>query len=105
MDMLLTLLAVSGLAFGVQNFTGPFDIGSKVRNLLFRVPLIGPLFATMFACSFCMGFWSSVTVYFATGGSLVNLFDMGVWAFAGGMWNMALSQVLDKLASSTNTSG
>lgn len=97
MDIVLTLLCISGIAFALRSVSGPFDLFDKVRNLLMRLPLVGPVLNSVMECDFCLGLWASVGMYFLTGGSLFNVGELILWAFGGAMWNTLFHRTMDRL--------
>jgi hypothetical protein len=98
MEIVLMLLCIAGLSFAVKQLEGPFDIFSKARNLVARVPVVGPMFYHVLTCNFCLGVWSSVGLYLATNSfSSLSFSDLLIWACGGGMFNAIFFKVMDKL--------
>jgi hypothetical protein len=98
MEIVLMLLCIAGLSFAIKQVDGPFDLFAKVRNLVSRIPVLGPMFFHVLTCDFCLGLWSSVGLYLATN-SLSDwaLGDLVIWAFGGGMFNSLFSKMMSKL--------
>jgi len=98
MEVLLMLLCIAGLAFTIKQVDGPFDVFSKLRNLVARVPVVGPLFFHLLTCDFCLGFWASAGVYLVLNMGVWSCGEFMVWAFGGAMFNVVFCRVLNKLS-------
>lgn len=101
MQTVLMLLALVGLAHAVQNAEGPFGMFSKIRNLLARVPVVGPMFFKLFSCDFCSGFWSGLGTYMFVNMGSWQLTEMLIWAFGGGCANHHFNRITSKLEGPT----
>lgn len=97
MDVVLMLLCIAGLSFAVKQLEGPFDVFSKVRNLVARIPVLGPVVFGVFTCDFCLGLWTSLGLYLLTNMGSWSITEAVVWAFGGGMFNALFARVMDKL--------
>src|SRR5574340_830030 len=98
MEIVLMLLCTAGLAFAVSHVDGPFGVFGMLRNLLAKIPLLGPFVVEGMNCDFCLGFWSSVVVFVLSNGfNVASLGQLGIWAFGGGMFNFLFHKVLDSL--------
>ena len=65
MDIVLMLLCIAGLSFVIKQVDGPFDVFTKLRNLVMRVPVLGPIVFHILTCNFCLGLWASSGLYLA----------------------------------------
>jgi len=98
MEIVLMLLCVAGVAFAVKHVDGPFALLAKARNLLTRIPVLGPMIFQVLTCDFCLGLWSSAGLYLATNAmNTWSIGDLVVWAFGGGMFNSLFCKTMDKL--------
>jgi hypothetical protein len=98
MEIVLMLLCIAGLAFAIKQVEGPFNLFDKFRNLVARIPVLGPMVFHVLMCNFCLGLWASVGLYLAT--NAIGTWSMGdlvVWAFGGGMFNSLFCKLMDKL--------
>ena len=78
------ILAIFGLAFVLKEDSGPWDLISKWRNLMMRIPFVGVQFYKLLDCWFCTGFWSGVLVYLLSNQSY-QLSETIIWGLAGGV--------------------
>ncbi len=99
MEIVLMLLCIAGVSFAVKQLDGPFNLFATVRNLLTRVPVLGPMLFQVLTCNFCLGCWASAGLYLTTNAvGTWSLGDLVVWTFGGGMFNSLFCQLMDKLA-------
>ncbi len=92
------LLSVAGIAYCIGQVDGPFGAIAKVRNLIMRIPYVGPAVFEWLRCRFCFGFWVSAGVYLLVNAGYFSVVDMVLWCFAGAMFNTVIGALLDKLA-------
>jgi len=96
MPLALLVCAIFGLAFAIKQTDGPWDIITKWRNLMMRLPLVGPQFYKLLDCFYCTGFWSGLVIYFLTQES----YKLGwaiCWGLAGGTICLVVDGVISKL--------
>jgi hypothetical protein len=94
--ILLIILAVFGLAFAIKEADGPWDLVSKWRNLMMRIPVIGPQFYKLLDCYYCLGFHCGWIVYLLSAETCKWQFFI-MYALAGGAGSLILSAILDRL--------
>jgi hypothetical protein len=91
MEIILLLLCVGGIGFFVAEVEGPFGIVARMRNILMRIPYIGTFFYDLQRCSFCLGMHAGWITYLLYAPYITwNIWELLIWAFAGGMFNMLL---------------
>lgn len=92
------LLCIAGVSFAIKQVDGPFDVFAKLRNLIAKIPFVGPMTFHVLTCDFCLGFWASVGLYITTNSfGLLSVGDLVLWAFGGGMFNLLFNKMLNKL--------
>lgn len=99
MELLITLLAIYGLAFLLKDSAGPFDLMDKMRIWLFHNKYVGTFFFKLFDCYFCLGCHCGWVVYLLSHDSWNWQFFM-LWTLAGGAISLILDALLTKLHSS-----
>lgn len=97
MEIVLMLLCIAGLSFAIKQTEGPFGLFGMLRNLVARIPVVGPMMFHVLTCNFCLGLWSSAGLYVATNLGSLSISDLVVWAFGGGMFNALFCKLMDKL--------
>jgi hypothetical protein len=97
--LIISLLAVYGLAFFIKETDGPWGLVSRWRNLMMRVPFIGVQFFKLLDCYFCLGCHCGWIIYLLSYESYKWQFFV-LWTLAGGAISLILSGVLAKLHSS-----
>jgi hypothetical protein len=63
MRIIIIILAIYGLAFAIRETSGPWDIISRARNWMMRLPIIGVPFYQLLQCYYCLGCWCGIIVY------------------------------------------
>lgn len=92
------LLAISGFAFFLSRTDGPFNLLATARNLLARVPLLGPAVCNVLSCDFCLGAWAGTIMYLGTTTiSSWSMVDLVVWALGSAISNLVLMKIIQKL--------
>jgi hypothetical protein len=99
MTLILSLLAIYGLAFFIKETDGPWNLIGRWRNLMMRIPFIGVQFFKLLDCYFCLGCHCGWIVYLLSHESYSWQFFV-LWALAGGAISLILSGVVAKLNSS-----
>jgi hypothetical protein len=61
-ELIVFFLAVFGLTFLMRQADGPFNIISKCRNLMMRIPWFGVQFYNLLLCPFCSGCWAALII-------------------------------------------
>ena len=96
MNTLIALLAIFGLAWTLKDADGPFGIIARWRNLMMRIPFLGPAFFKLLDCYGCLCTSCGVAVYLLTEQS----YKLGwaiCWAFAGCATGLLIDALLSKL--------
>lgn len=93
---LLILLSAFGLAFALKQTDGPWDVVSKWRNLMMRIPIIGPQFYKLLDCYYCTGTWTGIIIYLLTPGAHTWQFLI-IYGLASGAGSLILSAILERL--------
>jgi len=57
------VFAICGLAFIIQNSSGPFNLLSRIRNILLLNRFVGTTFYKLITCPWCIGFHSGYIIY------------------------------------------
>ncbi len=96
MQILISLLAICGLAFLLKDSAGPFDIMDWIRRKLFANKYLGVFFFKLFECYFCLGCHCGWIVYLLSYQSYKWQFFI-LWTLAGGIISLMMSAVLDRL--------
>jgi hypothetical protein len=97
MDLVIFCLATFGLSLLVKEMEGPFGIFSKWRNLMLRLPIIGPQFFLATQCYFCMGIWSAATLLLLRYACNKLIVDAVCWVLAGAVVCLFLDAILSRL--------
>jgi len=101
MGLLISILAIFGLAFLLKESDGPWGIIAWFRSLLFRNKYVGVFFYQLLDCYFCLGFHCGWIVYLLSGEPFRWQFII-LWGLAGGVISLIMDGVLARL-NSTNT--
>lgn len=96
MNMVITILAIYGLAFAIRETDGPWDLVSKWRNWMMRLPLVGVQFYKLLNCYFCLGFHCGWIVYLLSENHYTWQFFI-LYGLAGGVISLILDAVLSRL--------
>lgn len=96
MIIVISILAIYGLAFTIKQTDGPWDLISRWRNLMMRVPFLGPQFYKLLDCYFCLGFHCGWIVYLLSADHYTWQFFI-LWGLAGGVTCLILDGVLARL--------
>lgn len=96
--MLLSLLAMYGIAFFLKDSDGPWGIMSWFRNQLMQNKHVGVFFYKLLSCYFCVGFHAGWIVYLLQANK-ISIGGFIVWGFVGAATNYILEGVMMKLAS------
>ena len=96
MEILIDLLATFGLCLCVKEMDGPFNLISKWRNLMMRLPLIGVQFYNLLNCYYCTGCWCGGIIYLI-GHDSYKLGEGACYVFAGGAFCMLVNGISLKL--------
>lgn len=97
METLLMLLAIVGASFAVAHVDGPLGVFAKLRNLVARVPVLGPMVLSTLTCNFCLGAWVSGLAYLGTHLGNWCPVQLAIWFFGGGTFNSLFTQLMAKL--------
>lgn len=95
----LFLLCVASICFCIQNMDGPFQVLNWLRNLIAKIPFIGPTFFKILNCNFCLGFWVTVfcTLIMNIGSShTASIRDLIINGFAGAGFNMLFQALTNR---------
>lgn len=96
MELLITLLAIYGLAFLLKDSAGPFDVMDKMRVWLFQNKYVGVFFFKLFDCYFCLGCHCGWIVYLLSHENYsIQFFTL--WTLAGGAISLILNGVIERL--------
>lgn len=57
-------LIICSISFLFMELAGPFNILSKIRNMLMLNSIFGVFFYKLFSCAYCSGFWAGIITYF-----------------------------------------
>ena len=101
MGIIISLLAIYGLAFLIKDSAGPFDVMDKIRIALTHNKYVGVFFFKLLDCYFCVGCHCGWFVYLLTHENYSWQF-FTLWTLAGGSVSLILDGLLNKLHSSSN---
>jgi hypothetical protein len=96
MNIIILVLAIFGLAFTIKQTEGPWEIVSRWRNFMMRIPFIGVQFYKLLDCYFCLGFHCGWIVYLLSA-SVYHWQFFILWGLAGGTISLILDGVLTRL--------
>lgn len=96
MNTLIALLAIFGLAWTIKEADGPFGIIARWRNLMMRIPFLGPAFFKLLDCYGCLGFWCGLGIYLLTN-ECYKLNWAICWALTGTTVGLIINGVLTRL--------
>ena len=96
MELLISILAIYGLAFTIRQTDGPWNIVGRWRNWMMKIPFIGVQFYKLLECYFCLGFHCGWIVYLLSAERIKWQFFI-LWALAGGIISLILDAVLSRL--------
>jgi hypothetical protein len=96
MSIVISLLAIFGLAFTLKETNGPWDLISKWRNLMMRIPFIGVQFYKLLDCYFCTGWWCGIVIYLLSNQNYTLSWAI-VWGLAGGVICLLMDGILNWL--------
>lgn len=96
MTLIISLLAIAGLAFLIKESNGPFDIMATIRNKLMTNKYVGVFFFKLFECYFCVGCHCGWVVYLLSHQSYKWQFFI-LWTLAGGIVSLMMSAALARL--------
>jgi hypothetical protein len=96
LECLIVIGAIFGLAFALKQTDGPWDLVSRWRNWMMRVPFIGVQFYKLLDCYFCIGWWSGLAIYFLTQESYKLNWAI-CWGLAGGTLCLVIDGIISKL--------
>lgn len=96
MGMIISIFAIFGLAFAIKETDGPWNIVSRWRNWMMRLPLVGVQFYNLLQCYYCTGFWSGIIIYLMTQENYKITF-MICWGLASGAICLIMDGVLSHL--------
>ena len=99
MGIIISLLAIYGLAFLLKDSDGPWDIMIWLRRTLFNLPYVATFFIKLFDCYFCIGCHCGWIVYLLSHESWSFQFFI-LWTLAGGAASLILNGLLTKLHAS-----
>src|ERR1022692_2912157 len=94
--VIVSLLAVFGLCFLLKESDGPFNIISRWRNLMLRMPFIGVQFHSMISCWYCSGCWSALAIYLIAAPTY-NFVSGLLFVLAGGATCLILDSILNRV--------
>jgi len=94
--MIISLLAIFGLAFLLKESAGPFDIMDRFRNKLMTTKYIGVFFFKLLSCYFCVGCHCGWIVYLLSAEHYTWQFFI-LWTLTGGTVSLILDAALARL--------
>jgi hypothetical protein len=100
MDIVISLLAIIGLAFFIKETDGPWDLMRKIRLSLFSNKWFGVFFFKLLDCYFCLGFHCGWIVYLFNYKKLEWNFIF-LWGLAGAAVSLIFSILMNKLSDSS----
>ena len=100
MEIIISLLAIIGLAYSVKELDGPFDLFTKGRSYLLNNKHVGVFFYKLFSCWLCVGFHAGWIIYLLSNKnwSLNLLF---CWGLAGTATGLILNEWLARTSPPT----
>jgi hypothetical protein len=96
MNVIISLLAIIGLTYVIQQASGPFGIISKTRNALMQNKYVGVFFYQLLSCPFCTGFWSGVAVH-CLQASAWEVKETIIWGLTGASTSLIMDAILNRL--------
>jgi len=99
MNLVISILAIFGLAFLIKESDGPWGIMSWMRNKLMANKYVGVFFYKLLSCYFCVGFHCGWIVYLLQADSYKIQFFI-LWGLAGAAVSLILDGVVAKLLTS-----
>ena len=90
MNAVILVCAIFGLAFAIKQTDGPWNLVSRWRNWMMRVPFVGVQFYKLLDCYYCTGFWAGLAVYFLSEES----YKLG-WALCWGLAGGTICLIID----------
>jgi hypothetical protein len=94
--IIVSILAIYGLAFFVKESDGPWGIMNWIRRQLLSNKYVGVFFFKLLDCYFCTGCWAGLAVYLLSA-EHIKLTEAVVWVLAGGASSLILDAVLTRL--------
>jgi hypothetical protein len=94
--IVISILAIYGIAFAIKEADGPWDLISKWRNWMVRLPFIGVQFYKLIDCWYCTGWWSAIIVYLLSEQSY-KLTQALLWGFCGGAACLIIHAAISRL--------
>jgi hypothetical protein len=95
-DILISVLAIFGLAFLFKESDGPWGIMAWLRNKLMTNKFVGVFFYKLLDCYFCLGFHCGWMVYLLHAPHYQWQFFV-LWGLAGGVISLILDGLLTRL--------
>ena len=96
LNTFIVIFSMFGLAFLIKESDGPFDIMSRLRNLLMRNKYVGVFFFKLLDCYFCTGFHTGWIIYLLHEKNWhLNL--LFCWGLAGGAVSLMMDAALSSL--------
>jgi len=96
MTLIISILAIYGLAFTIKQTEGPWGLISRWRHWMMTLPFIGVQFYKLLECYFCLGFHCGWMVYLLSHNHWSVQFFI-LWGLAGGIISLILDGVLARL--------
>jgi hypothetical protein len=93
MNIIILILSIYGLTFIIRQSDGPWDLISRWRNWMMRLPIVGVQFYKLLDCPVCTGWWSGLCVYLLSEESY-KLSWVFLWGLAGSSVGLILDRVL-----------
>lgn len=97
METIIAILSIYSVAVLIKEKDGPFDILTKIRNLLLQNKVLGVFFYKLLSCYFCVGTYAGVIVYLLHNHLRnINVCDLILWGLAGSMISMIANMWVSK---------
>jgi hypothetical protein len=98
-QLIISLLAIYGLAFFIKDSSGPWGIMSWIRSILIRNKYVGVFFYNFLLCYFCVGTHCGYVVYLlSTPMSQWTINGFVLWSFAGAAFSFIMNSIIEKIA-------
>jgi len=95
-NIVLCLLAMYSLSFFIKETPGPFDLMSRLRNLLMINKYVGVFFYKLFSCYYCIGCYSGLIIYLLTNNNC-NIKECLIWMLAGGAVSFVINIIVERI--------
>lgn len=88
------LITSLSITYAVKNLNGPFNMFGIFRNFLFKIPILGVEFFSLFECSYCVGFHVGWITAMLFNFNIQNILAMG---FIAALCSLVLEMWIDSL--------